>query len=268
MLHELRNFEIAREIFKSPTIHLALERILAGKTVSPIYVDDIKNPKVAITWENKRVFIYGDPENQTFRKDINMILDQQYFVAYLRGPTFVAYPDRGEWTKVLKEIFYDAKAEIGFREYYGFNLDDKKWESEPVNDYEFVEVSKQFIMKPLENMELLLEEMRSETDSPDDFLNREHFGIVALKRKKVAGFCLSEYNFQDKFEVGIEVLPNHQKQGLATEMTKKLVKLAASKGYKHLGWHCWSKNKASIATAQKIGLKKITEYPACSLTFT
>ena len=117
-------------------------------------------------------------------------------------------------------------------------------------------------------MELLLEEMRSETESPDDFLNRGHFGIVAIKGKEVAGFCLSEYNFQDKLEVGVEVLPNHQKQGLATEMTKSLINLALSKGYKHLGWHCWSKNKASVVTAKKIGLKKITEYPACSLTFT
>jgi RimJ/RimL family protein N-acetyltransferase len=116
-------------------------------------------------------------------------------------------------------------------------------------------------------MEKLLEEMRSETDSPQDFLEKGHFGIAALKGREVVGYCLSEYNTKDRFEVGLEVLQGHQLRGLATEMTKALIKLATSKGYKHLGWHCWANNKASVATAQKIGLKKIQEYPVCRLTF-
>jgi GNAT superfamily N-acetyltransferase len=267
MIHELRNLEIARKVFNTPSIHLALDYIIEGKSTSPIYVDDIKNPKAAITWVGNRVFISGDPDDKTFRTDINMIMSQQYLLAYLIGPTLVAYPDKEEWTHVLKEIFYDAEAKIGKREYYALGITEKEWTSVTPEGYEFVEVNKQLIMKSYDNVEKLMEEMRSETDSPDDFLDREHFGVAALKGREVAGYCLTEYNLKDRFEVGLEVLLNHQHKGLATELTKALMKLAASKGYKHLGWHCWANNRASVATAKKIGLKKIREYPACSLTF-
>jgi len=267
MIHELRNLEVARKIFDTPSIHLALEYIIEGKSKSPIYVDDIKNPNKGITWIGNRVFLVGDPHDKTFRTNINMIMSQQYLIAYMVGSSFTAYPDNEEWTQVLKEIFYDASTEIGRREYYALDITEKDWTPNIPNGYEFVEVNKPLIMKPYEKIERLMEEMRSETDSPDDFLEKEHFGIAALKGREVAGYCLTEYNLKDRFEVGIEVLPEHQHKGIATEMTRALFKLALSKGFRYGGWHCWSNNEASMATAQKVGLKKIKDYPACKLSF-
>jgi RimJ/RimL family protein N-acetyltransferase len=40
---------------------------------------------------------------------------------------------------------------------------------------------------------------------------------------------------------------------------------AASVGVKLIGWHCWENNLASVATAERLNMARIAEYPVLSV---
>jgi len=260
MVFELRSLDKARFIFKTPTIHLALEQILAGVTSSPVYVDDINQPKSAVTWTNSCVYLAGDPMNNEFIKYFNVVMNAQFFQAFLVGSKFNVYPDSPKWIPVLKQQFWDLKVKDGVRRYYESELKDNYEVSLPLG-YNIVDVTYELVRKPLKNIENLLKEMISEYESVEEALKRV-FGVAAISDEELAGWCLSEYNLGNRFEVGLETIEDHRWKGIATAMGKTLANKAKANGYEHLGWHCWTWNEASNATAIKLGLKLVAEYPA------
>jgi len=43
-------------------------------------------------------------------------------------------------------------------------------------------------------------------------------------------------------------------------VTWALIDQALARGVRHVGWHCWASNHASVATAQRTGLRREAEY--------
>jgi RimJ/RimL family protein N-acetyltransferase len=95
----------------------------------------------------------------------------------------------------------------------------------------------------------------------EDFLARS-FGLCPVQSGQVAGWCMSEYNVEDRCEIGIATAPKHQRQGIATLTTRYFLSEAHRRGYSRVGWDCWTRNLASVATARKAGFTLIEEYPA------
>jgi RimJ/RimL family protein N-acetyltransferase len=100
----------------------------------------------------------------------------------------------------------------------------------------------------------------------DDFLDQS-FGLCPVYDEEVAGWCLSEYNIDDRCEMGIATLENHQRKGIATLETRYFLNEAHRLGYRRIGWDCWKNNIASGATARKAGLHLVEEYPASVVVF-
>jgi GNAT superfamily N-acetyltransferase len=118
----------------------------------------------------------------------------------------------------------------------------------------------------LGNIDRLIEEVLSEAPSIDHFLGH-CFGVCAVKDDELVGWCLSEYNVNQRCEVGIETLEDHRNLGIASAMTTALIEEASLRGYSQVGWHCYESNPASIATALKVGFRKSLEYPASYFYF-
>jgi RimJ/RimL family protein N-acetyltransferase len=69
----------------------------------------------------------------------------------------------------------------------------------------------------------------------------------------LAAWCLSEYNYADRCEVGIATVEEYQQRGLGTVVGCAFVEEAIRRGYRQIGWHCWLRNQPSAALAGKIG---------------
>ena len=260
MVFDLKNRDRARALFKSPSIHLAIEQILSGGTGSPIYVDNIHNPKSALTWTSHRVYIAGDYTDKEFIEGMNVVINSQFLQAYLIGDKFVLYPDNLGWIPVIKQQFWDTKITEGMRRYYEIDIEDKQ-ALNPPQGYSLISVNKGLMLRPLTNIEKLMMEMMSEQETVEAFLQK-NFGVAVIKDDDMVGWCLSENNIRDRFEVGVETVEEHRRKGIATAMVKNLAKMGKEKGFHRMGWHCWANNEASNATAHKLGLKFIAEYPA------
>ncbi len=260
MVFDLKNRDKARALFKSPSIHLAVERILAGGTASPIYVDNIHEPKSAVTWTSNRVYVAGDFEDKDFIEGLNVVMNSQFLRAYLIGDRFVFYPDNVGWIPVIKQQFWDTKIAEGMRRYYEADIEDEMTVT-ALNGFEITEVSKALLLKPLKNIERLMMEMMSEQETVEAFLDKS-FGVAAVTDEDMAGWCLSENNTGGRFEVGVETVEEHCCKGVATALTQALGKMGVKKGFHRMGWHCWASNEASNATARRVGFKLVAEYPA------
>jgi tetratricopeptide (TPR) repeat protein len=106
----------------------------------------------------------------------------------------------------------------------------------------------------------LLEELCSERESVEAFLNQS-FGLAAFREEELAGWCLSEYNFENRCEVGIATMPPFQRQGLARAMTLTFLGLAQQNGLDTVLWHCDKTNLASQKTALSAGFDLVEDQP-------
>ena len=102
-------------------------------------------------------------------------------------------------------------------------------------------------------------EMVSERPSVEDFLQRS-FGVCLLHDGAVVGFCLSEYNWAGRCEVGVWTAEAHRQRGLGKLMSLALVEQAMQRGYTEVGWHCWANNLPSAALACSAGFALQRDY--------
>jgi GNAT superfamily N-acetyltransferase len=263
MVFDLKNLDKVRPLFRSPSIHLAVERILAGGTVSPIYVDNIHEPKSAVTWTSHRVYVAGDYADKNFIEGLNVVVNSQFLQAYLIGDRFVIYPDNAGWIPIIKQQFGDTKITEGMRRYYEADIGGELAVAVP-DGFTITEVNKALMLRPLKNIERLMMAMMSEQETVEAFLDKS-FGVAAVTDVDMAGWCLCENNTGDRFEVGVETVEARRCKGIATALTKTLAKMGREKGFHRIGWHCWASNEASNATARRLGFKLVAEYPAVQI---
>ena len=263
MVFDLKNRDKVRPLFKSPSIHLAVEQILAGGTASPIYVDNVHEPKSAVTWTSHRVYVAGDYLDKDFIEGLNVVMNSQFLRAYLIGDRFVFYPDNVGWIPVIKQQFWDTKISEGMRRYYEAEIEGELAVDVP-RGFTVTEISNSLLLKPLNNIERLMMEMMSEQETVEAFMEKS-FGVAAVTDVDMAGWCLSENNLGGRFEVGVETVEEHRCKGIATALTKTLARMGREKGFSRMGWHCWASNEASNATARRLGFKLVAEYPAVQI---
>ncbi len=83
-----------------------------------------------------------------------------------------------------------------------------------------------------------------------------------MHENDLVGWCLSEYNYANRCEIGIATMEAYQRSGFATLMTNSFVEYALSVGVTRIGWHCFADNLGSVATALKAGFVKVSDYAA------
>jgi GNAT superfamily N-acetyltransferase len=150
----------------------------------------------------------------------------------------------------------------GARYYYERTLDPDQPIAVPglPTDFALLQVDRVLLSRAdLQGMGMLFEEMGSERVSTDDFMAHS-FGYALIAGANIAGWCLSEYNLAQRCEVGIATLEPHQRRGLATANGLAFLDLARAQGITRVGWHCWANNRASSATAEKLGYSRVREY--------
>jgi RimJ/RimL family protein N-acetyltransferase len=119
---------------------------------------------------------------------------------------------------------------------------------------------------PLVNRQLLLEEIHAESPSLEHFF-RQNFGFWAQDGHKLVAWCLAEYHYQGRYELGIETIEAYQRKGIAAHLASAVIRHAFARGATEIGWHCWATNTPSIATALKLGFQKVLDYPVYSCQY-
>lgn len=234
-------------------IHLAVESILAGATRARMFVDDTAAPRAAMMWAGHRLYLAGE---------IGGDFDAAEGFAE-RHRQLVAYPSP-EALDGAEGLLSRFGARRKVRLYYERDPSAGAQTVEPPEGYKVERITAPLLARGLGHADDVRAEMCSERESVRDFL-AGGFGFAAVWGGEFACWCTSEYNLGDRCEVGIETARGHRRRGLATSVASALLGHAAKEGIRRVGWHCWADNEASVATAERLGFRRVAEYIALAV---
>ncbi len=262
MMHELEptEYDKVRPVFQLMDHHLAVNAILEGVVPARVYVDDCDHPRAACTWIKHRFFLAGSKKIDVFNEGIKKLFEDTIFPQILEaGSTLVLYY-AGNWEDNISTILKDKHPIKVQRHFYTIKELKNDWRALLPEGVTIKFVDKTLLKRNLKNIDTLTEEMCSERQSVEDFLDKS-FGVCLIQGDEIVGWCLSEYNSTNCCEIGIETVSSYRKRGFATITASALIEHALSTGVSHIGWHCYADNEPSIATALKVGFQKVMDYP-------
>jgi hypothetical protein len=254
-------YQRVRQIFQELDLHLAVPAILKGDAPGTIYVDDPAQPRAGLILYQHRLYLAGSPEQAEFNTGLNELI-LSHFRPQQEDVYFVVYPGEG-WDQALEmQILNGCQPKRYDREYY-YLEGTLPAEDLPLPDgFQLLPVNRTLVARTdLNGMDYLLEELQSERDSVEAFLEKS-FGTVMVTGSDLTSWCLSEYNSGDRCEVGIATVEKYQKRGLATLTARAFAQQAFVNGIHTIGWHCWKGNVPSGATARTLGYCLDRTYPA------
>jgi len=241
----------SRGLWGGMGIHLALESVLAGASVGRVLVYGSK-PRAAVAWTGHRVYLAGEVEGAGFAEAV---------MDYARSRRVVVVYPSPEALGGARRLFPRCKITERERRYYEIDPSTHAWAVDPPSGYTVERVTAELLEEGLADTDRVEEEMRSERESLGEFLAKS-FAFAAVHGGGFAAWCMSEYNLGDRCEVGIETVEGHRRRGLAALVAGAMFRHAASVGVRRVGWHCWADNAGSVATAERLGLRCVAEFPA------
>jgi RimJ/RimL family protein N-acetyltransferase len=258
-----KDYEKVRPTFEGMDYHLVVNSIVAGMTPARIYADHPTHPKAAFTWTKHRFYLAGDAGNDAFNRALNRLFVQEIYPQAIAAgmSAFVLYYSPDNWEDQIDVILEDKFPTKHLRQFWAVSELGRDWRRLMPAGFAMRRVDRGLLAEAgLKNRDALIEEMQSERASIEEFLSKS-FGFCMLHGEEIIGWCLSEYNSENECEVGIETAEAYRRQGIATLTALALIEHGLVLGMTRIGWHCWANNEGSIATAERVGFKKVTDYP-------
>jgi len=255
--------ENLHNLFAPLDFSLAVASILSGNTPGALYVDDPRQPAVALARFKHHLFLTGAPAGESLDGSLAHILCGEMLTqARQEGMSaFLLQVADPAWESHLLAILPCLKPIHDLRQFYACRQLAEPWQPLLPPGYELRQVDTALLETPdLFGVDDLRVEMVSERPSVEDFLQRS-FGVCLLYDKALVGFCLSEYNYAGRCEVGVWTAETHRQRGLGKLMSLALVEQALQRGYHEIGWHCWADNLPSAALARSAGFVLSHDYP-------
>lgn len=247
--------ETYKHLFEAHTHNLSATSIYRGLSNVNVYVD--KDASWLVTRVNHRILVSGDYMSSEAIEAVQKVVDEG--IASGKRGFVIYYPSKVEDVGIGEHI-QGVKPYPNTRNYYRLDLGKSSYPFDLPDGYRIEQVTEDFIEHGYKNTRLVTEEMMSERASVADFLENS-FAFCALQGNFIAAWCMSEYNADGGFEIGIETHEDHRRKGLAVQTARACFNQGIEKGYRYVGWHCWKKNVPSNKTALRLDLKYVLEYP-------
>lgn len=259
-LLEPSNYASVHSLFEEMTYHLAVQTVLAGILPGRIYTDDTASPQTAILIPSNqhRIYVGGEPEPRLFADVIHLLFKESGEESY----GCVVYYTSHIWEPAIEQVLQEQETDSDWRQLYRLREPFSPIVS-PLPEHITIGRIDETLLEDssLVNRQLLLEEIHSESPSLGHFF-RQNFGFSAQDGQQLVAWCLAEFHYQGRYELGIETIEAYERKGIATHLASAVIKHAFAQGATEIGWHCWASNTPSVATALKLGFEKVLDYPA------
>lgn len=255
------SYPMARILFAPLDHHLGPQAIFAKRLPGTVMVDNLLYPRAALTWMKHRIYVTGEPGPEFINEARQFIQTSVLPEAQAAGrERFLLYYPQGAdlWANALLEgieITQEWRLELEMGE---LKVD---WRQLLPEKMLLQQVDEWLLRsKGLIGREAIVQAYTAEHSSLQEAL-RQEFGYSLIQRRLIIGRCLSEYAGEGRCEFGIFTHPEHRKAGLGTILAAAMVERAQFLGITRIGWHCWEKNRASSALAEKVGFERKHRYP-------
>jgi RimJ/RimL family protein N-acetyltransferase len=250
-------------LFTGPYLTLVIDGVMAGNSTGMLWVDNPLQPQTALMWDGAYIFyLVGQADNTAVNQQLGELFTTQLMAAARKRGIdgFKILYSSPAWESQMAVIFPTLTLTQYPRVAYTLGevaLPD--WQSRLPPDYTMRPIDRAMLNdSSLGNHADLIEEIEECWPSQERFLTHG-FGFCLVGNQEILCRCTAEYVSTGKCGIGIATAENHRKQGIAT-LTASAFLDYCQKGQITPYWDAWLRNTASVATAEKIGLRKIQDY--------
>ncbi len=238
--------------------------ILAGECKGDIWIDDVKNPELALVYSNAvgGFAILGEPKNNAVYDKFNEFLREVFFVELksrgVDGFEFSMASEKAE--EYILGLFTDKNInqedEYFYRKSGLYNL-------ETPDKYNIIKVDPHFIEQlkagKYVNAEFLTDRLLGSWESFEQFFTKS-LAFVATLDKSIVSVIIGTARYKNVVPIDIETIQEHRKKGLAYILTQYFVNECAIRELV-AQWNCIDSNTASRKTAVKAGFDLFKKKP-------
>ncbi len=249
-------YYLAQDLFIPFDDVAAVLSMFAGLTSGSLYVDALDEPQTAVLSCNRRVYLTGAVDVPVVNQFIERALIPEIKKNGLGSFLLHVSP---EWEAVLPQLQPALMPILRGRLIYQQDARRQSWMPQLPDGFALRKVDASLLVDAsITNIDFVTDEMLSERTSIADFLEKS-FGYCAVRGNEVIGWCMSEYNVDNRCELGIATVPAYRKQGIATQLATAVIRHALSQNIHDIIWLCWDDNQGSVATAERLGFRRVKE---------
>lgn len=240
--------------------------IVAGECKGHLWVDDTKNPSLAMAYSFAvgDYSILGEPQEESVYKQFYNFLIEDLFPK-LREKNEYCFEFSTESIRMQEYMLKMFSDRIIEREDEFFYRKATKivTKMQISNEYMIAKIDAKFIAQleqgKYENRKFLEERLLESWGSYHDFLNKS-VAFVALYQKRIVAVIVGTARFHKIIPIDIETEEQHRKKGLASALTKCFVNECVDNQLV-AQWDCVDSNVASKKTVQKAGFLFMKKKP-------
>jgi RimJ/RimL family protein N-acetyltransferase len=268
--HELSAAEraMARSLLTGREQALTITAVLEGTCPGTIWVDDRSAPRTALLVTTGGQILAGErPEGEAAQALTRLLAETA-----LRGREqgwwrfCLDYPGE-EWRDLIARAT-TAGYPVWFRRPYlvlqRLKMD---WRVGMPDGFVMARLDAPLLARDdLTNVPILRDWANECFGSIPAFLERG-FGFCTIRGQDIASWCLSDCVSGHRCEIGIHTAEAFRRQGLAARTAAAAVEHCLAGGLTHIGWHTWTGNLGSMATARAVGFEQVGEGHAVDVWF-
>jgi RimJ/RimL family protein N-acetyltransferase len=262
LMLEVRNTDACnlRQLFNHYHYQVAVSSVLDGRLQGIVYVDDMKEPKTGLMMTTEGTFLAGYPANEEFNADLSEYLEG--IIQTGRHPIVPKtddlwfYIDSDEWKTSFPQIFTSRDPFKVRRIHYSCIKPAYDWRKNIEEGYVMRRADRTLDTNSLYYPKDVWEWVG---DRLDELLERG-FGAVLTKGDEVISWSNADCASGERCEIGIITTEKERRKGFGSLTASAALDFCFRLGFKEVGWHCEAHNWGSMATANKIGFKKKTDY--------
>ena len=270
MIHRLGKDDHARALplAQDAPHHLTLTAAVEGSSPGTIWVDDPQHPHAALFATPEGEFLVGRHDkdvSQAFAEFITHELlpggnTDGWWLCWLHY-----WPD--DWRPVLQTMLAGHHHVDVHQHYYSFRRPAAQSPGDPPPDYRLQRVDAELLGESEgRNVGRIKRYAKSNFGSISDFLEKG-FGLCLMHGPDAVSWCMADCVSGHRCEVGIHTDPHHRRRGFASLTLAATVEFCLGSGLTDIGWHCWSTNAASAATAERVGFERVLDHRAVQIWF-
>jgi RimJ/RimL family protein N-acetyltransferase len=263
----LADYALALPVLNGAEHALLVHAVIEGTAPGWIAVDRREAPRTVFASAAGAHYVLGDASSPAFNAALADLIHRQILPQARQAGWAVFnlhyYPNH--WEGVLDALLGDAPVVKNYQRFYRLQQPTVAWRERIPPGFRLRHVDGDLLGEAsLDNVERLRDYVEGTYASGEAFLELG-LGMCVIHERRIVSWCASDCIVGHRCEVGIRTLEPYRRQGLGTLVAAAMVDECLSRGLTEIGWHCWSHNLASAATAEKVGFQEVLRHHAVHL---
>ena len=238
--------------------------VIEGNNRGRVFADKSDRPTAALVWSKgiEGFYLVGDENNTQFLAELNAYIDEIITprMQKLKLDWFEICGNREAWNPVIEAVFEERKFSRSFQCIYKLDSKLRKPAIEsPLVGCQVKRVDRSLLVEGrLRNSEFLLSKIIRFWESGEVFLDKG-LGYAVVCGEEVVSTCFSAFVTGSTHAIDVETTDEYRRRGFGKVAAREFIEDCLQRSLKP-HWECMQDNIASVALAEKLGLKKSLQY--------